>query len=167
MVIIKSLYIKKFSTIIELRFKIKTFITLLIILYIILLLYKINGKLINKYQNEKNKVKNYTIFFLESNFLRKVFTTKEMCAIESAAKKNPYAIVKVYSYSAILNDKANKLLKEYSNIKIIKFKPEEIFSNTPFLHWWLNSSVLKSPHSFAHIADAFRYVRTADLVRLL
>lgn len=98
----------------------------------------------------------YSIFFIESNYNRKEFTTKEMCAIESAAKTNPKALIQVYTFTAKLNEKASLLLNLYPNIRIIHFEPEMIFKDTPLLQWWLNRKVLSSSHSFAHIADAFR-----------
>lgn len=104
----------------------------------------------------KNTDNNYSMFFLESNSNQKEFTTKEMCAIESAAKVNPKAIVKVYTFTAKLNWKTNELLKIYPNLKVIKFEPEVVFKNTPLLQWWSNGLVLTSPYSNAHIADAFR-----------
>lgn len=115
---------------------------------------KYNGKYVD--QVNTRKINRYNIFFLESNYHRQSLTTKELCSIESAAKVNPKAIIKVYTINAKLNNETKKLLKIYSNIRVIQFKPEIVFNNTPFLQWWLKGDVLKSPYSFAHIADAFR-----------
>ena len=98
----------------------------------------------------------YSIFFIESNYNRKEFTTKEMCAIESAAKTNPNALIQVYTFTARLNEKANAMLNLYPNIRIIHFEPAVIFKDTPLLQWWMNGDVLRSPHSFVHLSDAFR-----------
>ena len=102
------------------------------------------------------KFYDYSIFFLESNYMRSEITTKQMCSIESAAKTNPNALIQVYSFSAKLNEKAKYLLKKYRNLKIIKFNPEQVFSDTPILKWWQSGAVLKSPYSFSHLTDAFR-----------
>lgn len=98
----------------------------------------------------------YSIFFLESNYLRKELTTKEMCAIESAAKTNPKALVQVHTFSAKLNNNAKKLQKIYPNIQVIEFKPEKVFNDTPILEWWNKGAVLKSPFCYSHLSDAFR-----------
>ena len=99
----------------------------------------------------------YSMFFFESNYIRREMTTKEMCAIESAAKTNPNALIQVHSFSARLNIKARKLLKIFPNIKIIAFNPERLFNDTPILQWWNSGVFLKSPYSFSHLTDAFRY----------
>lgn len=98
----------------------------------------------------------YSIFFVETNFLRRELTTKEMCAIESAAKNNPKALVQVHTISAKLNKKANRLLEKYSNLRVFDLDSEVAFNNTPMMSWWLNGSFVGSKYTFAHIADAFR-----------
>ena len=97
----------------------------------------------------------YSIFFFESNYMRNELSTKQMCAIESAAKTNPNALVQVHIYTAKLKDK-EMMLKKYPNLKIIDFAPNKVFNNTPILKWWMSGAVFKSPYSFSHMTDAFR-----------
>lgn len=98
----------------------------------------------------------YSIFFFESNYEREELTTKEMCAIESAAKNNPNALVQLHTYSATLGEKAEALLKIYENLKVIRFEPEKIFNETHMFEWWSNKDVFKSKFTFSHLTDAFR-----------
>lgn len=79
-----------------------------------------------------------------------------MCAIESAAKTNPKALVQIHTFSSKLNKNANKLKQLYPNIRLIDFKPEEVFNNTPILNLWLKGVILKSPFAYFHLSDAFR-----------
>jgi hypothetical protein len=69
----------------------------------------------------------YNIFFVETNPETKIFTTKQLCAIESAAKNNPNANIYVLSIKALLNEQMNGLKLIYPNIKFIKFLPTELF----------------------------------------
>ena len=69
----------------------------------------------------------YNIFFIETNPDRILFTTKQLCAIESAAKNNPNGNVYVLSIKAIQNEQFINLKSFYSNIKFMKFVPNEIF----------------------------------------
>ena len=84
---------------------------------------------LNKLDNftiESNSNK-YNIFFIETNPDRILFTTKQLCAIESAAKNNPNGNVYVLSIKAIQNEQFINLKSFYSNIKFMKFVPNEIF----------------------------------------
>ena len=98
----------------------------------------------------------YTIFFLESNYQRKKLTTKEMCAIESAAKANPKALVQVHRFSAKLCNNANLLRKIYPNIRLVDFKPEDVFKDTPILDWLQKGDIFTSPYAYSHLTDVFR-----------
>lgn len=149
-----------------LPFKLKKLIAVILIIFIcnftfLLITRKksIFNENVKQQQSERIKTyvhNNYSIFYLESIYNRKVFTTKEMCAIESAARVNPTAIIRVYTFKANFTNKTIELLRIYPNIRIIKFEPEFLFKGTPFLQWWLNGDVFKSPYAYAHISDAFR-----------
>lgn len=144
-----------------LRLKSKIFLIVLFVIWLFALIsIAIKRNIYDDKQSKKGSERvNYSVFFLESNYNREEFTTKEMCAIESAAKTNPNATIQVYTLRAKLNEKTNQLLKTYSNIRINKFEPRVIFKDTPLLKWWSKGTVMKSPFSFAHIADAFRYLK--------
>lgn len=134
------------------------FLMVLIFIELMFKKYKsFSEKSINKNKNIYISAKyKYSIFFLESNYLRKEFTTKEMCAIESAAKMNPKALIQVHTFTAKLNNNANILKNIYPNIQITNFQPENVFNDTPILDWWHKGSVLKSAFSYSHLTDAFR-----------
>ncbi|CAF0827672.1 unnamed protein product [Brachionus calyciflorus] len=94
------------------------------------------------------------IFFVETNLQHEYFTSKQVCAIESAAFHNPNSKIFVYSIKADFQNK--NLLKSFKNIFVIKFIPEEIFSNTPLWDWWLSGKVFNSTFMIAHLSDAAR-----------
>lgn len=98
----------------------------------------------------------FAIFFLESDPRRKLATTKETCAIESAAKNNPNALV--MHYRAIRNeDQLERLVsKAYANVKMVKFEAEEVFSETPLLEWWKSISKSSTDSTYSHINEAFK-----------
>ena len=96
----------------------------------------------------------YNIFFIETNFEREEFSTKQLCAIESAARINPKGKVFV---SSIKSEFSNmNLIREYSNLVWLKFKPLELFRDTPLWSWWLDGQVFTSEYMSAHISDAAR-----------
>lgn len=96
----------------------------------------------------------YNVFFLETNFERNEFSTKQLCAIESAAKTNPRGKIFV---SSIKSQFFNfDLIKQYPNLVWLKFKPIELFRNTPLWPWWTNGQVFRSSFTSAHISDAAR-----------
>jgi lactosylceramide 4-alpha-galactosyltransferase len=96
----------------------------------------------------------YNVFFLETNLERNEFSTKQLCAIESAAKANPKGKIFI---SSIKSEFLNlNLIKQYPNLIWLKFKPVELFRNTPLWTWWTNGQVFSSPYMSAHISDAAR-----------
>ena len=105
------------------------------------------------------EVKKYNIFFIESNMKRAVISPKEMCAIESAARHNPKANVKVYTLRAQLNESARGLLTKYSNIEIIDFKPELVFKNESNMsEFWKKGDAMRSQYALAHLSDFIRFI---------
>jgi hypothetical protein len=100
----------------------------------------------------------YNIFFIETNSSRPFFTIKELCAIESAAFRNPRAIVYVFSSEAQLDESSKLMLsKHYSNIRMLKLEPLSVFEQTPLLEWWLSGNVTSHPtHKTGHLSDAVR-----------
>ena len=90
---------------------------------------------------------------------RAVISPKEMCAIESAARHNPKADVKVYTLRAQLNESARGLLTKYSNIEIIDFKPELVFQNESQMNeFWKKGDAMRSKFAHAHLSDFIRFI---------
>jgi len=99
----------------------------------------------------------YNIFFIETNYNRSEFSTKQLCAIESAARTNPKSKVFVFSVKAQFSKDNLDLIENYLNLFLVKFDPLELFRDTPLLVWWKKGEVLKSPHITVHLSDAARY----------
>ena len=100
--------------------------------------------------------KSYSMFFVETNSAKIEFTTKQICALESAARNNPNATVHVYSIRPVFNAKILPVLSTYSNLKLNEFVPDQVFNNTPLSKWWSSKIVLRSQFVHAHISDAAR-----------
>ena len=49
-----------------------------------------------------------------------------------------------------------ELINEYRNLVWLKFKPDDLFAETPLWHWWNDGQVFKSAFMIAHISDAAR-----------
>jgi len=81
----------------------------------------------------------YDIFFVESNADRPFLSSKQLCAIESAAINNPRAKVYVVSIRAEFNQ--THILKEYTNIFLVKMQPYDLFKDTPLSNWWNKQKV--------------------------
>jgi hypothetical protein len=96
----------------------------------------------------------YNVFFLETNFERDEFSTKQLCAIESAAKTNPKGKIFVSSIKSKFSNW--NLIKQYPNLVWLKFKPVELFRDTPMWSWWTDGQVFRSPYTSAHISDSAR-----------
>jgi hypothetical protein len=102
------------------------------------------------------KTSKYNIFFIETNYERNEFSTKQLCAIESAAKTNPngkISILSIKAQSKLLNF---TLIKQYSNLVWLKLNPKELFRDTHLDSWWTSGQVFKSVHKIAHFSDAAR-----------
>lgn len=121
----------------------------LVIVFLILIIFLIFSI---KSKPDSNKL---NIFFVETNYSREFLSTKQMCAIESAAFNNPDSNVYIYSFKAKISE---KLVKIYKNLKYIHSTPEEIFENTPLFSWWRkNSSIVQNgPYFTFHMTDSIR-----------
>lgn len=100
----------------------------------------------------------YSIFFIESNYTRTLFSTKQLCAIESAAKNNPKSLIQIHLYKPNFDQNFNFLLPYYKNIQVVNFDGKVLFNNTPLMPWWEKETVMRSKFYYAHIADAARLV---------
>jgi lactosylceramide 4-alpha-galactosyltransferase len=99
------------------------------------------------------------VFFIESNYGRTFLDSKQLCAIESAAKHNPDLIISVMSVKGIIKeDFGQALLQQYPNVKFELINVTEIFTDTPLYVWWINDRATKVDGYFrtAHISDALR-----------
>ena len=96
----------------------------------------------------------YNIFFVETNHEREYLSSKQLCAIESAALNNPNAYVYIVSIRSEFNK--TYLQDTYKNIILIKLMPYVLFKDTPLADWWNQRKVFKSPYFFAHVSDAAR-----------
>ena len=62
----------------------------------------------------------YNIFFIETNYERNEFSTKQLCAIESAAKTNPNGKISILSIKAQSKLLDFTLIEQYSNLVWLK-----------------------------------------------
>lgn len=101
-----------------------------------------------------NNYSRYNIFFVETNDKRLIYSTKQLCAIESSAKNNPYGNVYIYSIAAKFP--SDKFFEIYPNIIMKEFEPNKFFNDTLLKNLWHEGELLKSPYYYAHLSDAFR-----------
>jgi lactosylceramide 4-alpha-galactosyltransferase len=135
--------------------KTKLFFSLILCQFGIFIIVTIMYLLLNT--SSSSNIKRYNIFFVETNFKLNYFNKRELCGIESAALNNPNGIINVYTINAKID---SKLLKTYSNIKLIKLNLSKLFQNTYFENWYrLNKQLLmQGPYAYAQISDLFRVV---------
>ena len=69
----------------------------------------------------------YNIYFIETNPYSKIFTTKQLCSIESAAKNNPKSNVYILSIRAVENENMTSLRLIYPNVKYVKLILVDLF----------------------------------------
>ena len=93
----------------------------------------------------------FNIFFVETNENKTKLTSKDSCAIESAALNNPDALVFYYSKNVVID---KNLLNRYKNIQTRKLIVEDIFKNTPFFSLW--KKLVIGSYSLNHLSDALR-----------
>jgi hypothetical protein len=98
----------------------------------------------------------YNIFFLETNYNRSEFSTKELCAIESAAKTNPKAKIFIFLINAEFSKYKINFTESYPNLIWVKFDPLELFRDTPLFTWWQNREWSLSSYITVHLSDAAR-----------
>ncbi len=98
----------------------------------------------------------YNMFFIETNYKRAELTTRELCAVESAARNNPNANVYLLSIRASLGS-FSALTDRYPNLSLQKFMPFDLFNNTPLLNWFNEGHVFKSKYTISHLTDAARF----------
>jgi hypothetical protein len=96
--------------------------------------------------------------FIETSEKRVELSSKQMCAIESAALNNPNALVKVYTLNAGINDQY-LLMQNYENIQLNRIDEDNEFRFS-FIHdWWTKvgkQQLKNSEHHVAHFSDLLR-----------
>jgi hypothetical protein len=107
------------------------------------------------YLQRKSVSTNYNIIFIETNQNNSVLSPRQLCAIESAAYRNPSASVVLYT---LFPKEGNYsfLLDHYPGLSIKGIFPETLFNNTPLLEWYKQGLVFKSRFAIVHISDATR-----------
>jgi hypothetical protein len=84
-------------------------------------------KQISKSYNNSFDNNEYNIYFIETNPYSKIFTTKQLCSIESAAKNNPKSNVYILSIRAVENENMTSLKLLYPNVKYVKLMLIDLF----------------------------------------
>ncbi|XP_034243570.1 lactosylceramide 4-alpha-galactosyltransferase-like isoform X2 [Thrips palmi] len=94
-----------------------------------------------------------------------VFTPRQACAVESAAKANPNAEVNVLFLSPIrLKDSSKtknlavQALLTYPNIRFKHVNLEHYVKNTPLEEWYKSQALKKSLWPTSHASDVMRYL---------
>lgn len=119
----------------------------------------------SKEQEDGNLDRSYDFYFVETKYDRSIFSVKQMCAIESAAKHNPTARVRVLTLNTQLSRNPNFLLDKYANIEIFHFEPEQTLAdNAAMLAFWKKGDMMKSKHALAHMSDFLRYFHFTLLI---
>lgn len=98
----------------------------------------------------------YDIYFIESDPNRDELSARQMCAIESAARHNPKATVKVVTFKARLDAAATSLLDEYKNIQIVDFDPDTMINDLSHRFFAKGEEIPISEYSVAHMSDFLR-----------
>ncbi|XP_026288737.2 lactosylceramide 4-alpha-galactosyltransferase-like [Frankliniella occidentalis] len=94
-----------------------------------------------------------------------VFTSRQACAVESAAKSNPNTEVNVLFLSPInlknishTQNLAIKALLSYPNIKIKHVSMERYMQDTPLEGWYKSRPLQRSLWPTSHASDVMRYL---------
>ncbi|XP_030760933.1 lactosylceramide 4-alpha-galactosyltransferase-like [Sitophilus oryzae] len=108
------------------------------------------------------------IFFLETscksyNAKRIVISTRQACAVESAARMNPnmdvyvlYASTGGFREGNEESDRYLKLLKSYPNLHILHFDVQRFVKNTPVETLWTSGLMNQSHYPMVHTSDILR-----------
>ncbi len=110
---------------------------------------------VSKLRNKTSFEGEYTIHFVETNKFRSAFTTKQLCAVESAARNNPNAAVIIHSLKA-REGEFSFLFDSYPNLFLNEMNLEELFNQTPLLEWHKRGEINKSEFGISHLSDATR-----------
>lgn len=91
--------------------------------------------------------------------------SRQMCAIESAAKNNPHAKIYVlfaanvgFSNESSLSNMLHAVLDEYSNIHLKKLNLSTYADETPMQEWMQEGVMFESNYVNSHLSDVLRYL---------
>ncbi|KAK0077789.1 hypothetical protein PV326_009832 [Microctonus aethiopoides] len=105
------------------------------------------------------------IFFHETSCFGKegiVMTSRQACAIESAAMMNPTMKVHLFILSNANYSNETKqiihILTNYKNVIIQRIFMEEYVKNTPIQDWWESGVLRSSRWPKSHMSDILRYL---------
>lgn len=105
------------------------------------------------------------IFFHETSCFGKegiVMTSRQACAIESAAMMNPTMKVHLFILSNANYSNETKqiihILTNYKNVVIHRIFMEEYVKNTPIQDWWESGVLRSSRWPKSHMSDILRYL---------
>ncbi|KAL1488372.1 hypothetical protein ABEB36_014848 [Hypothenemus hampei] len=109
------------------------------------------------------------IFFLETSCnsykMGRIFiTSRQACAVESAARMNPdMDVYLLFASPGLIVDYGSEsdkflhvLITEYPNVKIQHFNIERYVQNTPVEDLWTSGKIYKSSYPIVHTSDALR-----------
>jgi lactosylceramide 4-alpha-galactosyltransferase len=108
-----------------------------------------------KRESNQTDIFSYNIMFIETNKNNLFITPRQLCAIESAAYRNPNANVILY----MLYPKSGNysfVLDHYPRLSVQAVTPDELFEDTPLLAWYKKGKVFTSEFSVVHMSDAGR-----------
>ncbi|XP_076346975.1 lactosylceramide 4-alpha-galactosyltransferase-like [Tachypleus tridentatus] len=110
-------------------------------------------------ENSKRKSKN--VFFSETTG-RCYMTTRESCAIESAAKYNPdYSVSFIYACNNVKQLRNNTLFQIISHIPNVQTEQLNftfLFSKTPLAKWYLSKQFNSTKYKATTYSNGLRYV---------
>lgn len=120
--------------------------------------------------SEVSPRKGKSIFFHETSCksLEKgkiTITSRQACAVESAAIMNPnldvyllYTSPGIIKFGGNESDLFLRALLNYKNVKILHLDFEKYINNTPVENLWMSENIQSSSYSVSHASDILRYV---------
>ncbi|GAB6023651.1 Lactosylceramide 4-alpha-galactosyltransferase [Chamberlinius hualienensis] len=107
--------------------------------------------------NNSDAETNRTIFFIETLIDKYDLTSREACAIESAANKHK-STVTVYNTNGPFNisNKYIQLLNTLPNVHLEVLNVAEAFRETPLESWYQSDALQSSKYPTVHTSDALR-----------
>lgn len=119
--------------------------------------------------NEQNNKSNRIIFHETSGSLK--LSSRQCCAVESAAKHNPNRPVQVFfnkpddvqvAHVAEGYSECLAALRTYRNVKMITINVHDYFRGTPLEEWYNKGVWQSSPYKVVHLSD---YIRMLSLYK--
>lgn len=140
------------------KFNTKKISIVIIILVSIVLTFLLNVSILMDYLTRKE----YIMFLdTDSSFKNVVITSRQACAIESAALTNPDAQVKLFftnhtRFKYLNKSDVVKALLKYQNVDILSTNLEELAKSTPLEEFIKSDKLKESKYLVEHTSDAAR-----------